>query len=176
MSQKPWPLPPPAAPFGNERPLRLADQKLAERIAAVDEQPGTRGGRQSDAVQSLLASLRVTTIKGADSDGEHKVVWLFARLQEEIFDRDVANAHAARCDFVGRGGFGLRDGRAGPVDAKDVAGREPGCDRSCRRAGAAPNLEHAGVRLERQRINDRGKAGRQSCRHGRKVPIHSVHA
>ncbi|HYX87557.1 MAG TPA: hypothetical protein VE777_21505 [Gaiellales bacterium] len=129
------------------RLLELADRQLAERITAVDEQPGAGSGGHGDAVESLLANLRVTTIKGADPDGEDKVVWLFVRLQLEIFDCDVADAHAARRDFVGRGGFGLRDRRAGPVDAEDVAGHEPGRDGSCRRAGPAPDLEHAGVRL-----------------------------
>ena len=127
--------------------LSLADRQLAERIAAVDEQPGIIGGCHSDAVQSPFACLRVTTIEGADSDGEDKIVWFFARLQDEVFDREVANAPAAGRDFVGRGGFGLCDGRAGAVDPQYVAGTEPRCNSPCRCAGPAPNLEHAGVWL-----------------------------
>jgi hypothetical protein len=132
---------------------------------AVDEEPGAGCCRLGDPLQSPLASLRVTTVERADSDGEHDVVWLFIGLQDEVFDRNLTDAHASRGDLLGRGGSGLGDGRGGPVDGQDVAGNEPRGDRSCRRAGPAADLKDARVRRERERVRDRRKAGRQTGRH-----------
>jgi len=74
----------------------------------------------------------VTTIEGADSDGEDDVVRLFVGLQNEVFERMASDAHAARADLLGRGNSGLPDSGGGPIDGKNVAGTEPGGDRSCR--------------------------------------------
>jgi hypothetical protein len=86
----------------------------------------------------------MTTIESADPDGEHEVVWLLVGLQDEVFDRNVTGTHPARGDLGGRG---ARYGRRGPVYGEDVPGNEPGCDRSRRRAGPAPDLDDPRVRL-----------------------------
>jgi hypothetical protein len=104
----------------------------------------------------------VTTVEGADSDGEDEVVRLFVGLQDQVFDRNPPDAHAARGGLLGRGRSGLRDGGGGPIDGENVAANEPGSDGSCRRARPAPDLKDAEVRLQGERIHDGGEAGRQT--------------
>ncbi len=144
-----------------QRASRLSprDEELTKRIATVDEKPGLCRGRQGEALEHALTNLGMSPVEGANANGEHDVVWLFVILQDEIFARDLADAHAAGRDFVCRGGFGLGDRRGGSVDGQDVAGGEPGCDRSCGRPGPAPNFEDTRVRLKGKRVHDRGEAG-----------------
>jgi hypothetical protein len=123
-------------------------------------------------VLSRWRSAEAPALQLADNDRrarrlgrEHDVVRLFIGLQDEVFDRNLTDAHAARGDPLGRGSSGLGDGRGGPVDDQDVAGNAPRGDRSCRRAGPAADLKDARVRCERERVHDRRKVGRQAGRH-----------
>jgi len=54
--------------------LVLRDAQLAERVAAVDEEPSVRGRRARDPLERPLAGVRVATVEGADADGEDEVV------------------------------------------------------------------------------------------------------
>ena len=52
----------------------------------------------------------MTTVEGADSNGEHDVVRLFVGLQDEILDRDPTDAQTPGGDLVRPGGSCLRNG------------------------------------------------------------------
>jgi hypothetical protein len=110
----------------------------------------------------------VTTVKRTNADGEDEVVRRFVGLQGEVLGRDLADVHAARDDLVGRRGPGLGDGSGGSVDGQHVPGGESGCYSSGRRPRSAPDLEHAGVWLEGERVHDRREARRQTYGHGRR--------
>lgn len=153
---------PSGPPWGR---LGSGDWQLAEGVAAVDEEPGAGPRRQGQALQDLLSRLRVTTVKRPDADGEDEVVRRFVGLEGEVLGRDLADLHAARGDLVGRGGSGLGDGSGGSVDGQHVSGDESGCYGSGRRPRSAPDLEHAAVRLEGERVHDRRKARRRTYGH-----------
>ncbi len=101
----------------------------------------------------------MSPVEGSNANGEHDVIRLFVSPQNEVFARDLADAHAAGRDFVHRGGFCLGDGGGGSVDGQDVAGGESGCDGPCGGPGPAPDFEDTRVRLKGKRIHNRGEAG-----------------
>jgi hypothetical protein len=144
------------------------DEEFTKWVATVDEEQGLCLGCHGDTLQHLLTSLGVSPVEGTNADGEHDVVRLFVRLQNEIFGRDLTDTHAARPDFLYRGGLRLGDGCGGSVDGQDAAGGESSCDCSCGRPWPATDLENARVRLEGKRVHDRGESRRQTYRHGRK--------
>jgi hypothetical protein len=74
------------------------------------KEPGADRRRRRYALERSLASFGVTTVEGSDADGEHDVVRLFVGLEDEILDRGLTDAQAARGDLVGGGGSDLRDG------------------------------------------------------------------
>jgi hypothetical protein len=85
-------------------------------------------GGLGSAPQHPLTDLGISSVEGADADGEHDVVRLFFGLQDEVFHRHPAEAHAAGPDLVYCGGACLDDGSGRAVDAQDVTGVESGGD------------------------------------------------
>lgn len=108
----------------------------------------------------------MTTVEGADADGEDNVERLVIIQENEVFDGHMTDAHPCGGDLVARGDFGLGDGSWRPVDGQDVAGDETVGHGPCYRARPAANLKHAGVWLQGQGVHDRGEQGRQAGGHG----------
>ena len=152
------------------------DAEFTKGISTVDEQPSVCLGCRGNTLQRPLTSLWMPPVEGADADREHDVVRLFVRLQDEVLGSDLADTHAAGRDLVHRGGSRPGDGDGGSVDTEDVAGGESRSDRSGGRPGTAPDLEDAGMWLQRKRVHDRGEAGRQTCRHGRRTTTRTLTA
>jgi len=74
-------------------------------------------------------------VKRTNADGEHDVVRLFARLQDEVFGSDLADTHAARRDLVYCGGFRLGDRGGGWTPGTEP---EPGTSQVKPRAARGP--------------------------------------
>lgn len=138
---------------------------LAEWLATVDKKPTTRSQRRSDALQRLLFYLRVTTIQGTDPDGEREVEGLLVRPKSEVLHGHVADAHASRANLLGRVGLRLSNRLRRSIDGEDVAVYETRGHRPRRRAGAAPDLQDACVRLQRQRVHHGRKPRRETSQH-----------
>jgi hypothetical protein len=79
---------------------RARDGQLTKRIAAVDEEPGIRCSPSGDPPQHPVTGLGMTPIKRADADGEHDVVRLLVRMQDEVLGRDAAETQAAGPDLL----------------------------------------------------------------------------
>jgi hypothetical protein len=134
-------------------------------VTAVDEEPRIGSRRGSDAPKRPLAGRWMTTIQGADPDGEHQVERLVDRLEGEVFSGAQPHLHATRGDLLGRGGPGLDNGPLRTVDSHNTPGEEAPGDRASRRAGPAADLEDVKVRLQGKGVHDDGETRRQGGGH-----------
>ncbi len=82
---------------------------LTERIAAVDKQAAIRGQSRGDPLQGQLAGTRMAAVERTDTHGDCEVVRRLARLELEVFGRNLADAQAAGGDLLGRSCPGLGD-------------------------------------------------------------------
>lgn len=121
------------------------DGKLTERLAPVDEQSGAGPCGHRNPLQDVFACLGVAAVESADADGEHEVEGFLVGQQDEVFRRDLADAHPAGGDLLGRDDSGLRNRCGGPVDGQDVPGDEPVSDSPGGRTRAAPDLQDAQI-------------------------------
>ena len=140
------------------RPLGPRYYHLAKRITAIREKSSSRLRGGGDPTLGQLASLGVTAVECADAHGEYKIEWLLVTPQHEILDSDLAYAHAAGSDLLGRGSSRLLDSNGGSVDGKNVSGFELGGDSSGRCSWTAPDFQDSQMGLESKRVHN----GRQT--------------
>lgn len=111
----------------------------------------------------------MTSIERADPDRERDVEEVFTGFEDEVLGRNVPDAHPPGGNLGSAVGAHLRDGPGRSVDRQDVARGESSGHRSGRRSRTTADLQHAGIRLQRQRIHDSSKSRRQRRGH-RAVP------
>jgi hypothetical protein len=134
-------------------------------MTAVDEEPRAGSRRGSDAPEDPLAGGWMTTVQGADPDGEHQIERLVLWLQCEVFSGDQPDVHTAHGDLLSCRGSGLGDGLLRAIDSHDTPSEEAPSDSPSRRAGPASDLEDVKVRLHGKRVHDSGETRRQTCGH-----------
>src|ERR687891_2352859 len=81
------------------RDSRSPQADLAQRVAAVDEQPSVRHEGRSDPSTRLLAGLRMPPVERADAHREYEIVGSLAGEQGKVLRGHAPHAHPSGLDL-----------------------------------------------------------------------------